>query len=379
MELSISNVINVSVSQPGTGLGKYNTSNIALFTEEVPAESFGDDGYKIYKEPSEIETDFGTNSKTYQMALAAFNQQPNMLAGDGYLVVIPFDDGIYTEETLAQAITRTKGLVAYFGIISTKIYDETEMLAAAAVVQNLNKIIGFVSRTAADLDENGLLDLLRQNGYTHSRGLYYGGGDEIDSLKFMAGYFGRGLSVDFTGSLTTITMHLKDIVGSVADSTMTETLLTKAMAAGVDTYPSIQGVAKVFCSGKNEFFDDVYNLLAFVGDIQIAGFNVYATNSTKVAQTEGGVDLLRDAYDAVCEQYVRNQFLAPGKWNRPDTFGVQADFLRNISQRGYYIYFTPIAQQAATDREDRKSPLCQMAIKYAGAQHSGTVIVNINK
>ena len=89
MDLNINNVINISVSASQAGLGAYNTSNLALFTREPYAGSFGADGYKIYLGPNDVETDFGSDSVTYKQALAAFSQQPNILLGGGYFVVIP--------------------------------------------------------------------------------------------------------------------------------------------------------------------------------------------------------------------------------------------------------------------------------------------------
>jgi len=35
-ELALSNVINISVSAAPVGLGRFNTSNLALFTHDVP-------------------------------------------------------------------------------------------------------------------------------------------------------------------------------------------------------------------------------------------------------------------------------------------------------------------------------------------------------
>ena len=96
MDISIARVVDVSVSQVPTGVGAYNTSNIGLFTSEIPADSFGDLGYAIYFSPDQGATDFGTDSETYAMLLAIFSQQPNILANDGYVVVIPF---INAEET----------------------------------------------------------------------------------------------------------------------------------------------------------------------------------------------------------------------------------------------------------------------------------------
>src|ERR1044072_3298598 len=88
--LALSNVINVSISQSPAGLNVFNTSNLALFTTGTPSPVF-DDGYKIYKEPTEVGDDFGTDSIPYEMALEIFSQKPNILLPGGSLIVIPFE------------------------------------------------------------------------------------------------------------------------------------------------------------------------------------------------------------------------------------------------------------------------------------------------
>lgn len=472
MDLSLSNVINIQVSAAQTGLGAYNTSNLAIFSSEPTSGGFGSLGYKIYLEPTEVGTDFGTSSKTYLEALAVFSQAPNILANSGYLVVITMVEAIQhvafsgtpasgafvlnfgghatssiawndtagtiqtkvrgitglelavvtgsmatsltidfqgyygpaalmtvTADTLqtagssaitvtvtttqagediASAVTRTQGLVQYFGIMGVQIFNQADMLAAAAIVQALNKIAFFVSRTAADVAPGGLLDLLRSGGFFKSRGLFYGGADDASALGMMAAYAGRALSTNFSGSNTTQNMNLKDLTGVQPDPSMTQTLLNQCIAAGADTYVSLQGVAKVYCSGTNKFFDQVYNLGWYVGALQIAGFNFLAQSSTKIPQTEDGMLGLKGAYGAVCDQGITNQYGAPGAWTSATTFGNQADFLANISQRGYYIYSSPIAKQLQTDRAARVAPLVQIAFKEAGAIDSSNVIVNIN-
>lgn len=373
-QLELSNIINISVSQTPAGIGALNTSNVALFSTETPGGGFPSAGYAIYLSPDGVATDFGSSSTTYKMALQVFSQSPNILANNGYLVVIPFTSG----ETLDQAIVRTKDIVQYFGIMSTRIESQTDMLATASVVQALNKMVFFVSKTSADVTSGGKLDLLRSGGYTHSRGLYYGSSTTLEALQMMASYVGRGLSTNFSGSNTTQTMQLKDLAGVQPDPSMTQTIFNNCQTAGVDVYASIQGVAKVMTSGANSFFDDVYNLQWLVISLQVAGFNALAQASTKIPQTENGVSALKSAYRTVCEQGVSNQYIAPGAWTSPTTFGNLSDFLANISQRGYYIYSTPIAQQSPADRALRKAPLIQIAIKEAGAIHSSSVIVNVN-
>lgn len=286
-------------------------------------------------------------------------------------------------ESYGAAISRTQGLVQYFGVMPTEtvtVIGQTDVLAAAAIVSPLN-LIGFnVSYNLSDIETGGILYLLTSGSFNNSRGLYYGDSSSsgANALSMMASYAGLALSVNFNGSDTTITMHLKTLIGVQPDPTMTQTILGLAQTAGADCYVSIQGDPCVFTSGENNYFDEVYNLEWFVGALQVAGFNYLAQSSTKVPQTEQGMDGLKGAYRSVCNQAVVNQYSAPGTWNNSTTFGNQALFLQNINQYGYYIYSQPISQQLATARAARQAPLCQIALKAAGAIQSSQVIVYVN-
>lgn len=475
-QLALTNVLNVSVANPGAGLNAFNTSNLALFSDENPANSFGSAGYQIYLSADQVLTDFGSTSKTYAMALAAFAQQPNMLLGGGYLVIIlqtvatenlalsgvaasgtfkinfggsataaiNWNDtaaqiqakcqaiaplyavvvtgsiasqslnikmyGVYgaspalititnnslqtggavgitfivtvsvTGESLDAAITRTKTLVQYFGIMADNTCADiggTDVALACTVVQALNKILFLVSYTEADIQPGGMLDLLRTGSQNQCRALFY---DDIaaNARTFMAAYAGLALSTPFSGSNTTQTMHLKTLIGIQPDPGITQAILNEAQTSGADCYPSIQGLPKVFCSGQNKFYDQVYNQQWLVGALTVAGFNYLAQSGTKIPQIESGMQGFKNALRQVMQQAVTNQYCAPGTWTSATTFGNQTDFLANISQIGYYIFSTPIAQQSQSDRAARKSPLVQIALKEAGAIHSATVVVNIN-
>ena len=374
-QLDITNVITISLSAAQTGLGEYNVNNLAIFSADTPAESFGDLGYKIYKAPKEVGVDFGTTSTTYKMALAVFAQTPNILNGDGYLTVIPFAS---SSEVLASAITRADSLVQFFGILSTKDYDAEEVAAAAAVVQTLNKILFVVSNSASDIAATGSFHDIAEAGYDKTRCLAYLSETTEPAKVMAAAYAGRALSTAFEGSNTTSTMHLKDLIGITADPTMTQTQLNLCQACGADAYVNIAGVAKTFTSGANGFFDQVYNRCWFLGALEVAGFNALAKVSTKVPQTEPGMTILKGAYRLVCDRAVRNGYVAPGAWNSADRFGDVEAMLRNIEEVGYYIYSLPVNQQAQTEREERKAPLVQIAIKEAGAIHSSNVLVYIN-
>lgn len=280
-------------------------------------------------------------------------------------------------EKLEDAILRTAPLIEYFGVLSTAVHADQDILDAAALIQTLNKLLFVVSNAPASIDPGGILDQLRTGSLRQTRGLFYGG-SVLEALRFSAAYAGRGLSVDFDGNNTTITMHLKDLAGIQPDPTMSQTLLNKAKEAGADVMVSIQGVTKVFTTGTNMFFDRIYNQLWIVGRFQIAGFNLYATTPTKIPQTEDGALQLLSVLTKVCEAGVANQYLAPGAWDSPVTFGDQADLISNIKQLGYYLYSAPVSQQSTAAREARQAPVVQAALKEAGANQSGSMIVNIN-
>lgn len=476
-ELSINNVVTVSLAAAQSGLSDYNVNNLAILTDEATNASFGSLGYKTYLNASEVATDFGSDSVTYKMATKVFAQSPNILNGGGYLAVIKYAEGVaakgtitfganptandtitigsttltfkasaslatdvqigqtladtlqdvvaktitgvslsYTEdgvlnvvatalgtsgnsialaksgdeitvsgatleggsatESTAQAIQRAEGLVPFFGVISERTLGTEEIETAAAYVQTVNKMFGYILSDANELQAGGFFKKIAQLGYTHSRGLFYS--DATYALDFLSGYFGRLLSTNFEGSNTVQTMHLKDITGVVADPNLDQTSLNLAKANGADCYANIAGLAKVFCSGANQFADQVYNLAWLIGKIEVAGFNVLATVSNKIPQTEAGMDILKGAYRLVLDQGVRNGYLAPGKWNRVDKFGDIDAFDQNIEQVGYYIYSSPVALQSASDRNARKAPLVQIAAKEAGAIHSTSVLLYIN-
>lgn len=372
-DLSLENVINISVSESPLGANAFNTSNLALFSDETPGGGFTDD-YKIYLEPSEVGTDFGTSSVTYKQALAVFSQNPNILAGGGALIVILMEPS----ETLDDAILRTQSLVQYFGLMTTWILSEADLLAAAAVVQADIKMLSAVQRDPLSVEVGGTLDLLRSGSFSRTRGLFYDSDNDLDALLMQAAYAGRALSTNFSGSNTTQNMHLKSLATIQPDPAITQTLLNKAQAAGADCYVSLQGNSSVFCSGANRFFDQVYNLLWFISALQTAGFNYLRQASTKIPQTQPGVDGLVDAYGQVCQQAIVNAYGAPGTWTSAVRFGNPTALVENIAQVGWYIYAQPVALQSAVDRAARKAPLVQIALKEAGAVDSSAVIVHVN-
>ena len=373
-EFSIERVINIDVSLPERGLQPFNTSNLAIITDDTAGAGFS--GSKIYFDTDEIRDDFGDTSRTYQMAQSVFLQSPNILSANGALIVIKKNAG----ETLVQAINRTRSSVNYFGVLSTEIESETDGLNAAAAIQSISppKILGLVSRTPTDLDENGYLDLLRVRNLNRTRGLFYQSATDVGALRYSAAYFGRALSTNFNGINTVQTMHLKTLTGIDPDSVISTENFIKADNAGVDVYVSFQGYNGVSSSGNNQFFDEVYNLEWLRSEIQVRLFNNLAGTARKIPQTEEGMDTLKGTVYRVFNQGVLNGYIAPGEWTSPNTFGDVNNFHRAIREVGFYIYSLPFSQQSQDFRNARLAPLIQTAVKEAGAIHKGNLRININ-
>lgn len=371
--INIFNVINVSVLAPPSGLAPYSVNNIVCLTDETPIAAIPL-GYLTYTSAVDVATDWGSGSDVYAAAVSVFSQSPNILTGGGLFIIVP----MLTGETLAEAITRAQGLV-FFGACAYTMtgLTDVEILAAGAVAESSRKMLFVVSDDDTDLvGPGGLFFKVQDQGLKHTRCLFYG---SDDPAKMLWAYMGRAMSVNFSAANTTLTMNLKQLLTVSADSTLTQTIIANAKAVGADVYASIAGRASVLSYGANDFFDDVYNLDWFVGSLQVAGFNFLAQTSTKIPQTEAGMAGLKSAYRGVCQAAVSNAFVAPGAWTSPDTFGNPQDFIRNVADFGYYIYSSPVSAQSAADRDLRKAPPIQLAIKYAGAIHTSDVLVYVNQ
>lgn len=287
-----------------------------------------------------------------------------------------------TIETLSQALTRMSGELYFEGILTTRNLSTDEAVAASALVQSLgNRVFPLPASNKSALSAGGLFSQVESN--TKTKCLLYTLGSTanesaLNSRLFAAAYLSRALAVNYSGSNTTITMNLKDLIGLQADTNISETILDQCVSLGVDCFPSIEGLAKIVSNRQGGmYFDQVLNQIWFVNAIQRAVFNTLAQTQTKIPQTEAGLEKLTKAIRGVCNQGVTNGFIAPGAWNSPDTFGAYDDFYRNIEEFGYYIYHQPITEQSQSEREQRKAPLYQIAAKEAGAVHSASIIITI--
>lgn len=190
--------------------------------------------------------------------------------------------------------------------------------------------------------------------------------------------FGRAFTVNFDAANTTITLKFKQQPGVTAE-TLTATQAAALAAKKCNVFVNYNNDTAMLQEGvmsNGFFFDEVHGTDWQQNVIQTGIYNLLYTSPTKVPQTDPGINRLVARVSEGCEQGVTNGLIAPGRWDGP-SFG--ALNTGDTLSKGYYVYAPPVATQSQSDREARKAPVIQVAIKLAGAVHSSNIIVNVNR
>lgn len=254
---------------------------------------------------------------------------------------------------------------------------DDQAVAVAGLIQGLtiSRIYGVVITSTTVLDANVTNDLatrMKDLSYTRTCTQYSANSYAIASL------FGRAFSVNFAANRSTITLMYKQEPGVVAEElTETQAQTLKAKRCNVFVgYDNDTAIIQYGVMSGPAYLDEIHGLDWFQNAVQNAEYNLLYTSGTKIPQTDAGSNQLVNAVAAVCEEAVNNGLVAPGQWNA-DGFGQlqRGAYLKT----GYYIYVAPMALQDQSEREQRKAPPIQVALKLAGAIQEIDVLVNVNR
>lgn len=279
-------------------------------------------------------------------------------------------------QTLADAVRAAQQQVYFGGVLTTQYCDNATVLANAQAIQALD--CDYFDAMSSMKNMSILGAEIKAAGLGKTRSLEMSN-SPLEAKIAIATYATIAKSVNWQGSDTANTLNLKTLTGCLPDSGLSDTYVLSAQKNGVDIYANTGGLSVVYSNDNNGFTDDIEFQLWFKLAQQVAGFNYLRQTNTKIPQTEQGMTGLKNAYAQICEQGITNGSIAPGTWSGSIPFGDPEDFQRNIEENGYYIYSLPITQQAQTDREARKAPLIQIAVKCSGALHFSEVIITIQR
>lgn len=301
------------------------------------------------------------------------------IAGASYLIGSSATEVAGTNasgQTLAEAVAAAKQQVYFGGILSTQHVDDTTLLANSTAIQAEDAVYYEAMTSLKNIAVTGAAIKAAGNGKT--RTLAYSKGAETAKIA-VATYATVANSVNYAGSNTANTLNLKTLTGVVGDTGLSDTYVLSANTNGVDIYGMTGGLSVVYSNDNNGYTDDIENELWFKKAIEVAGFNYLRQTNTKIPQTEAAMTGLKSVYQGVCERSIRNGVVAPGTWNTAIPFGDPETFQKNIQEKGYYIYSVPVSQQAQVDREARKAPIVQIALKLSGAIHFSEIVINVER
>lgn len=282
-------------------------------------------------------------------------------------------------ETAVAATTLMDGEIGqqWYGLVIPSAVN-ADHLAVAAYIEGatVKHVYGLTSTEAAALVAAATTDigyLLSELGY--KRTMYqYSSSDAVAVVSAMA----RIMTTNYNGNNTVITLKFKQEPGVVAEYlNVTQAAALKAKNYNVFVnYANDTAIIQDGVMADGTFVDIVMGTDWLAVTIQNELYNLLYTSTTKIPQTDSGMQLLTTACEAVCSQAVLNGLLAPGQWNAGG-FGLlgQGDYL----QKGYYIYNAPVSSQSQSDRASRLAMPIQIAAKLAGAIHSADVLVTVNQ
>lgn len=279
-------------------------------------------------------------------------------------------------QTLAEAVQAGIQQVYFGGVLTTQYVDDTTLLANSSAIQSLDCDYFEAMTSLKNIAITG--SAIKSAGNGKTRTLAYSRSAETAKIA-IATYASIAKSVNYNGVDTANTLNLKTLTGVAGDSGLSDTYVLLANTNGVDVYGNTGGLSVVYSNDNNGYTDDIEANLWHKKATEVAGFNYLRQTNTKIPQTEEGMTGLKGAYAQVCEKALRNNTIAPGTWNTAIPFGDPEDFRRNIEEKGYYIYSIPVAQQSQTEREARKAPVVQIALKRSGAFHFSDVIITVER
>lgn len=375
--LPVSNVVNVDViMSPVAATGRnfgalliLGTSTVIPVTERI----------RQYSAIEDIGDDFGVDSPEYEAATIFFSQSPKpTLVYIGRWAKTLAEGEAGAVETLLQAVNASLQYTNWYGLAIADSADlvEADVISVAAAIEasSLSCILAVTTDdvnvlVAGNTDNIGYK--LKAAGYGRTFWQY------SSSSKYAAiSAFGRAFTVNFTGNNTTITLKFKTEPG------VTYETLTTTQAAAIDSingnvyvyYANDTAIIQQGVMANGDFFDERHGLDWLQNYVQTNLYNLLYTSATKIPQTDAGVTRLMTNVEASLDQAVNNGLVAPGVWNGGPIGQIESG---DTLTKGYYVYADSVDNQAQSDREARKSPVIQAALKLAGAIHYGDVQINV--
>lgn len=287
----------------------------------------------------------------------------------------------YAAETPVACATVLAGLSsAWYGLMfaASVMPTDGQSLAVSAFIEALDitRMYGVTSQdanTLSALDTTDLSSEMKAAGYDQSMIQY-----SSTNAYAIASMFGRAFSVDFTAANSTIDLMYKQQPGVVAEN-LTDSQGSVLQSKNCNVFAQYNNDTSIIQFGimsGGQYIDTIQGVDWFQNQVQTDCYNVLFTTTTKIPQTDAGVNQITNACTSACGDAVNNGLAAPGIWGGPSFGSIQTgQYLKN----GYYVFAPSVSTQSQADRDARKAPPIQIALKLAGAINTVDVLVTVNQ
>lgn len=281
-------------------------------------------------------------------------------------------------ETLEEATVALLDINTWYGAFYTGDLEDQDVINTAALISasTPSHICAFTLKETDELDGTQTSSLgyeLAQLGNNRVLPMYSSTNDNA-----AMSVLGRMSTVNFEGSNTTITLMFKQCPG-VEPEYLRTSQANALQGNNVNVFVAYQNDTSILQYGTMSggwYIDEVHGLDWLQNRVETDLWNLLYTSTTKIGQDESGMTAILSTVNSSLEAGVRNGLIAPGVWNG-DEFGTlkRGDTLTT----GFYVYIQPLEEQSQADREQRKAPPIQIAVKLKGAVHSIDVTITVNR
>lgn len=308
--------------------------------------------------------------------------EPEYLAAQLYFSQVPKPTkvaiGVWDKansETAVQAMTECREANSewYIGYVCGVTKDEIVEVAKYIDSATPPCIYAYTTEDSGVLaNETGnVAETLNKSGVHRTIGQY---STTDNAIMAIVGY-AMGANTQTAGSA--YTLKFKQEIG-VKPEQLTSTQVTLLKNNHCNSYLNRGSVYNLFEDGvmaDGTPFDEVINLDILTNNIQSAVINALQTSS-KIPQTDPGMDNLLNQITAPLEKARNIGFIAPGIWNTASILSVKTG---DTLSRGYVVLADSIDNQSQADREARKSPPVYILAKLAGSIEFVSIRVYVNR
>ena len=278
--------------------------------------------------------------------------------------------------TLSSLMGFAGSATSVAGVAAESLSDDSIVEAAGLIeAASPSRMIGFTTQNSTEIDSTASSTLgsrLKGLGYNRTILVY-----SSDSPVAAASVFGRMATINFEGSNTTLTLKFKQLPGVTAEN-LRSSQAEALKSHNVNAFCAYQNDTSILQEGITSggwFIDETHGLDWLQNRVETDLWNLLYT-SKKVGQDESGATAIVSCVNKSLEQGVANGLIAPGVWNG-DAFGALES--GDTLSTGYYVYIQPFDEQSQSDREARKAPPIQIAVKLKGAVHFINVTITVNR